>query len=467
MCGVCGEIRFDGAQPSLAAVQAMADKLAPRGPDAAGFFSQGAVAFGHRRLSILDLSATGQQPMVDADLGLAIVFNGCIYNFRELRRDARSQGLSLLLAMRHRGHPQGLSRVGRRAASSASTACLRSRSGSATADASCWRATGSASSRSISRRRAAGCALPRRLPALLAAGGVDTDDRSGGAASLHDVPRRGAGAAHHSQGRAQAAARHDPDASSRTAGVARRPIGTLSVGTRREDRALTMADWRDARARRASRPRSSAGASPTCRSACCSPAGSTARWSSRCWRKPATPSDLKTFSIGFDSVGDVAGDEFRYSDLIARRFGTDHHRIRIDGGARARRRCRAPIAAMSEPMVSHDAVGFYLLSEEVSQAREGRAERPGRRRDLRRLPLVSADDAHQRRGRRICPRLFRPRPRRDGRGARAALHEWDYSRDFVEKFFAQARRRAGDRQRACARHRRSCWSTIRSSASTT
>src|SRR3982074_2792958 len=92
MCGICGEIRFDGAQPSSAATQAMADKLAPRGPDAAGFFSQGAVAFGHRRLSILDLSPTGQQPMVDADLGLAIVFNGCIYNFRELRRTLETKG---------------------------------------------------------------------------------------------------------------------------------------------------------------------------------------------------------------------------------------------------------------------------------------------------------------------------------------------------------------------------------------
>src|SRR5258708_683114 len=92
MCGLCGEMRFDGAQPSLSATQKMTDKLAPRGPDAAGYFSQGSVAFGHRRLSILDLSATGQQPMVDADLGLAIVFNGCIYNFRDLRRTLEHKG---------------------------------------------------------------------------------------------------------------------------------------------------------------------------------------------------------------------------------------------------------------------------------------------------------------------------------------------------------------------------------------
>jgi len=91
----------------------MADKLAPRGPDAAGFFSQGAVAFGHRRLSILDLSPTGQQPMVDADLGLAIVFNGCIYNFVSCA--ARSKQRAIASSRNAtRGHPQGLPRLGSR-----------------------------------------------------------------------------------------------------------------------------------------------------------------------------------------------------------------------------------------------------------------------------------------------------------------------------------------------------------------
>ena len=75
---------------------------------------------------------------------------------------------------------------------------------------------------------------------------------------------------------------------------------------------------------------------------------------------------LKTFSIGFERVGDLAGDEFRYSDLVAQTFGTDHHRIQIDS-ARAIAALPGVIAAMSEPMTSHDAIGFYLLSEEVSK----------------------------------------------------------------------------------------------------
>jgi asparagine synthase (glutamine-hydrolysing) len=75
---------------------------------------------------------------------------------------------------------------------------------------------------------------------------------------------------------------------------------------------------------------------------------------------------IKTFSIGFESVGKHSGDEFRYSDIIARHFATDHEQIRIDGD-RALDTLPAATGAMSEPMVSHDAVAFYLLSAEVAK----------------------------------------------------------------------------------------------------
>ena len=76
---------------------------------------------------------------------------------------------------------------------------------------------------------------------------------------------------------------------------------------------------------------------------------------------------LATFSIGFDSVGDESGDEYFYSDLIAKTFDTNHHRIHIDS-SRLLPAVPKTIAAMSEPMVSHDCVAFYLLSEEVSKS---------------------------------------------------------------------------------------------------
>jgi asparagine synthase (glutamine-hydrolysing) len=76
---------------------------------------------------------------------------------------------------------------------------------------------------------------------------------------------------------------------------------------------------------------------------------------------------LATFSVGFDDVGEREGNEFRYSDLIAEVFRTDHHRIHVPTDRMLPALDRA-ITAMSEPMVSHDAVAFYLLSEDVSKS---------------------------------------------------------------------------------------------------
>jgi asparagine synthase (glutamine-hydrolysing) len=88
MCGIAGEVRFD-APASPAAVRRMADALAHRGPDAEGFASEGAFAFGHRRLSILDI-AGGIQPMQRE--GVTLVFNGQAYDFVALRAELAAKG---------------------------------------------------------------------------------------------------------------------------------------------------------------------------------------------------------------------------------------------------------------------------------------------------------------------------------------------------------------------------------------
>ena len=85
MCGICGEIRFDDALPSVQSVTRMNRVLFPRGPDGSGIFQARRLVVGHQRLKILDLTEHAQQPMIDNELGLGIVFNGCIYNFRDLR----------------------------------------------------------------------------------------------------------------------------------------------------------------------------------------------------------------------------------------------------------------------------------------------------------------------------------------------------------------------------------------------
>lgn len=87
MCGIAGII--GKADDGL--IQSMTRVLAHRGPDGEGYYLDQGVALGHRRLSIIDL-ATGQQPMTTADGRYTIVFNGEIYNFRELRRELESQG---------------------------------------------------------------------------------------------------------------------------------------------------------------------------------------------------------------------------------------------------------------------------------------------------------------------------------------------------------------------------------------
>ncbi|MCB1921827.1 MAG: N-acetylglutaminylglutamine amidotransferase, partial [Candidatus Competibacteraceae bacterium] len=92
MCGFAGEARFDLQDADISAVARMGEVLRPRGPDAAGAFQQGQVALAHRRLRIIDLSEHAQQPMTDPDLGLTLVFNGCIYNYQELRQELEAQG---------------------------------------------------------------------------------------------------------------------------------------------------------------------------------------------------------------------------------------------------------------------------------------------------------------------------------------------------------------------------------------
>jgi len=91
MCGIAGVVRWDDAHPSPAAVRAMCDAMVHRGPDEEGQYVDARVALGMRRLSIIDL-ATGQQPVANEDESVWVVFNGEIYNFRELRADLVSRG---------------------------------------------------------------------------------------------------------------------------------------------------------------------------------------------------------------------------------------------------------------------------------------------------------------------------------------------------------------------------------------
>ena len=92
MCGITGIYNLDGRQIDSLLLQKMTDSLIHRGPDDRGFFIDGNVGFGHRRLSIIDLSSAGRQPMQDSEGLLTIVFNGEIYNFQEIKKELEILG---------------------------------------------------------------------------------------------------------------------------------------------------------------------------------------------------------------------------------------------------------------------------------------------------------------------------------------------------------------------------------------
>lgn len=85
MCGICGYFNLDEREASQAVVRKMTDAIIHRGPDGEGYYCDRSVALGHRRLSIIDLSDNGKQPMLSHDGNYVIVYNGELYNFPELK----------------------------------------------------------------------------------------------------------------------------------------------------------------------------------------------------------------------------------------------------------------------------------------------------------------------------------------------------------------------------------------------
>jgi asparagine synthase (glutamine-hydrolysing) len=355
-------VRLDGRTPDLGAVTAMAEAMAPRGPDGAGAWSQGRVALGHRRLKIIDLSEAGAQPMIDSDLGLAIAWNGCIYNYKSLRRELSEHGYRffshsdtevLLKAYHHWGDHfvdrlYGMFAFAIVERDSGRVLLGRDRLGIKplyiTEDANRIRFASS-------------------LPALLAGGGVDT--RIDPVALHHYLSFHSVVPPPHTILRGVSKV---PPATL----VAIEPDGRRTTKTywapdftrRDEHKDWSEKDWEDAvlDSLRVAVDRRMVADVPVG----CLLSGGVDSSLIVGLLAEAGQKNLSTFSIGFESVGDVEGDEFKWSDIVARRFGTDHHQIRI-GTDRMLPALDGAIGAMSEPMVSHDCVAFYLLSQEVAK----------------------------------------------------------------------------------------------------
>jgi asparagine synthase (glutamine-hydrolysing) len=340
----------------------MADAMARRGPDAAGVWSQGRVALGHRRLRIIDLSDAGGQPMVDAELGLSVVFNGCIYNYTELRAELIGHGYRFFshsdTEVLIKGYHRWGDRVVERLQGMFAFALVERDSGRVLLGRDRLGIKPLYVATDVHRVRFASS-----VPALLAGGGIDT--RIDPVAlhhylSFHSVV---------------------PPPLTILEGVKKVPPASLVAFepdgrrtdtvywspdfTRRDDRAgWSERDWEDAvlAALRLAVQRRLVADVPVG----CLLSGGVDSSLIVGLLAEAGQTGLNTFSIGFESVGGVEGDEFRWSDIVAERFGTDHHQIRV-GAERMLPALDDAIGAMSEPMVSHDCVAFYLLSQEVSQ----------------------------------------------------------------------------------------------------
>lgn len=366
MCGLSGEYTFDNRPADLAAVGAMCEAMTARGPDDSGAYAHGSLALGHQRLSIIDLTPHGHQPLIDSELGLAVVFNGCIYNYRELRDQLSAHGYrffstsdtEVVAKAYHRWgedfveHLTGMFALAIHERDRGRLVLARDRLGIKPLYLS------------ESRER---IRFASTLPALLRAGATDGSvDTSIDPVALH----------HYLSWHAVVPAPHTI-----LRGIRKLPPATIRV-IERDGRSRERVFWDPPFVRDAAK----------------------SGWSPRDWEEAVLESlrlavrrrlvadvpvgvllsggldsslvvgllaqegqtDINTFSIGFDAVGGEEGDEFKYSDVVAREFSTRHHQVRV-GPDLMLPALEDAIGAMSEPMVSHDAVGFFLLSKEVSK----------------------------------------------------------------------------------------------------
>lgn len=362
MCGICGELKFEGIQSNATLIRKMMDKLAQRGPDDSGQWSQNAIALGHRRLSIIDLSNKAHQPMLDKITGNALVFNGTIYNYRELRQQLSKKGYQfdsegdtevILKSYLEWGtdcvtHFQGMFAFGLWDQQKQQLLLARDRFGikplyfQATSKFFRFAST---------------------LPALLAAGDVDTTIDP---VALH----------HHLTLHAVVPAPY-----TLLKGIRKVEPGTMLIikmggkitcqrywqlSACRPENALTEEEWIGQTHELLKAAVESHRLAADVPVGVLLSGGLDSSLLVGLLAENRDVSDLLTFSIGFEDAPEEKGSEFEYSDQVVARFKTQHHRYTIPNHQVLTRLPEA-IAAMSEPMVGQDAVAFYLLAEQVAK----------------------------------------------------------------------------------------------------
>ena len=362
MCGLFGALSFESKTIPEAHASAMSERVARRGPDDRGEYYDGPVMLGHRRLSIIDLSPAGHQPMTDASGRYCIVFNGTIYNYPQLREQLIGLGYAfnshsdtevIINAYAHWGEQcverlHGMFAFAIWDRQSRDLFLARDRMGIKPL---------------YYARTRAGFYFASNPQALLATGLFPGELDAVGLhhqLSLHAVipaPRT----------LIKAIRKCRPAHSMRvTAGgeVDERRYWTL-IAKRPAER-LSAEDWNRAihdslmqavkkRLTIADVPVGvllSGGLDSSLLVALLDEAGQ---------------HDIRTFSIGFEDQPEERGNEFEFSDPVAARYATDHQKFLVPNEEVLTRLPEA-VEAMAEPMFGQDAVAFYLLSEQVSKS---------------------------------------------------------------------------------------------------
>lgn len=370
MCGLAGEISFKD-KPNVNTVEKMLLTLASRGPDAEGLYVQDNVCLGHRRLKIIDLSNHANQPMVDANLGLTIVFNGCIYNYKVLKKELESLGYQffstsdtevILKAYAHWREDclqkfNGMFSLVIYEHINQQIFIARDRLGIkpfyyiSNQDRFCFASS---------------------LPALLQHPDCETELDP---VSLHYYF-------------SYRAVTHDKTPFKRIKKLSPGHFLKLSLDGNIKDQQF----W-DLQSKFGNHSQGAAKSFTQIRSF------SEHEWTDKLHRallksverrleadvpvgvllsggldsslivallSELGQKDIHTFSIGFDDVAEEQGNEFQYSDIIANKFDTRHFKISAEHDTLLSS-LSSCVEAMSEPMVSHDVIGFYLLSKKVSE----------------------------------------------------------------------------------------------------
>jgi len=360
MCGICGEVYWDGQMADADRLAKMLDQLERRGPDDQGAWLESQVGLGHRRLSIIDLSGAGHQPMRDHEITL--VFNGCIYNYQALRTE--------LIDLGHDFQSHSDTEVIIKAYRQWGMECVSRFEGMFAF--AIW--DDHQHQLLMARDRfgikplyyapvVGGVRFASNTHALLASGGIDT--RIDPVGLHHQFTLHGVIPAPTTllKGIRKLEPGHwlivNPDGQ-----MVKKAYWHLSA--QRPTTPLSEQAWVDKvheSLKQAVMKRMTASDVPVGVLL----SGGLDSSLIVALLAEAGVKDIHTFSIGFEDVPEEKGSEFEYSDQVVAQYQTHHQKYLVPNETVLPRLIEA-VDAMSEPMFGQDAIAFYLLSEQVAKA---------------------------------------------------------------------------------------------------